>query len=76
MDWLSDLEAKVGAAAKSLKDLKRQNRSLKTRVKKLEGELAASRDGGKEAAKWQQERVKVRERVERLASALEELVED
>ncbi len=73
MDWLKDLEQKVRAATKDLSALRKQNRTLKARVKKLESELSR-REGGDDGD-WAAEREEVRRRVGRLAEELERLVE-
>ena len=70
MDPLKDLEEKVGAACKELEALRKQNRGLKTKVKKLESELAESAEGGA----WREERDEVHERVSKLAASLESLL--
>ncbi len=63
-------EEKVVAACAELEALRKQNRGLKTRVKKLESELAQG-DG---AGGWVEEREEVRKRVSKLAQGLETLV--
>lgn len=73
MDWLKDLEQKVRAVSKDLTALRKQNRTLKARVKKLESELGR-REGGDDGD-WAAEREEVRRRVGRLAEELERLVE-
>lgn len=70
MDPLQDLEEKVGAACRQIEALRKQNRGLKTRVKKLESELAESSEGGD----WRKERAEVHERVAKLAAGLESLL--
>lgn len=70
MDFLKDLEEKVGAACEQLEALRKQNRGLKTKVKKLESELGESSAGGD----WLEERDEVRKRVSELARGLETLV--
>ncbi len=73
MDWLKDLEQRVRAAAKDLSALRKQNRTLKARVKKLETEISLREEGGD--GNWPAEREEVRRRVDRLADELERLVE-
>ncbi len=70
MDALKDLEEKVTAACEQLEALRKQNRGLKTRIKKLESELAESSDGGG----WREERDEVHKRVAKLAASLESLL--
>ncbi len=69
MDGLKDLEQKVSAACERLEALRKQNRTLKTKVNKLESELAGGVAGG-----WREEREEVRKRVSQLARGLEGLV--
>ena len=69
MELLKDLERQVEAAAKAIEKLKRENRSLKAKVKKLEGK------GGKSAAAaWGKERKVVQGRLTDLADHLEDLL--
>jgi len=70
MEILKDLEDKIRAAGEQLDALRKQNRSLKTKVKKLEAELAES--GG--SAAWESERAEIRDRVGKLTSDLEALL--
>jgi len=69
MDWLTELETQVARLLGELTEIRRTNRNLSARVKKLEKAERAS-DGGR---KLEQERAEVRRRVERLASRLEAL---
>jgi predicted RNase H-like nuclease (RuvC/YqgF family) len=75
IDWLSPLEEKVRAAAERIQALKQENTSLHRRIEDLEERLvaasAAPADEG--AARWQEERREIRERVERLTRTLEEM---
>lgn len=68
-DMLKDLERQVEAATKAIQKLKRENSSLKAKVKKLGG------DDPKGAAKaaWKKEREVVQKRLSQLADNLEEL---
>ena len=70
MDPLKDLEEKVGAACRELEALRKQNRGLKSKVKKLESELAESADD----ESWKEERNEVQKRVAKLAASLESLL--
>lgn len=72
MEWLSELEAQVRAAAADLAALRKQNRTLKAKVKKLEARLAEA--GGEGGPGWEKERGEVRRRVEKLADGLEKLL--
>lgn len=67
---LEDLERKVEAAAKTIDRLKRENKTLKNRVKKLE---AVSGKGSK-AATWAKERDVVQKRLSKLAGRLDDLL--
>ena len=69
-DLLNDLERRVEAAAKAIQKLKRENDSLKAKVKKLGG----SDPKGVGKAAWRKEREVVQKRLSQLAGNLEELV--
>lgn len=74
IDWLSPLERKVRAAAERIQALKEENAALRRRIEDLEERLAAApavTDDG--AARWEEERREIRERVERLTRTLEEM---
>lgn len=72
IDWLEPLEAKVRAAAERIQAFKEENTTLHRRIEELERRLADSAldDGG--AARWEEERREIRERVERLTKTLED----
>jgi uncharacterized coiled-coil protein SlyX len=70
-DVLSQLEARVNAAALLINRLRTENKNLLRRMRDLEAKLAA--DGG--AAAWAEEREQIRQRVEDLTGRLEELME-
>lgn len=75
--WLKDLEAKVHAASEALRGLREENDALKARVKELENAAsadAADASGSDGAASWQKERDEIRNRVEKLAGNLAELL--
>ena len=69
-DLLNDLERRVETAAKTIEKLKRENNSLKAKVKKLGGD--DPKGAGKAA--WRKERQVVQKRLTQLAGNLEELV--
>lgn len=69
-DAIKNLERRVEAAAKTIEKLKRQNNSLKAKVKKLGGD--DPRGAGKAA--WRKERQVVQKRLTQLAGNLEELL--
>jgi len=68
-DLFEDLERRVEGAAKSIEKLKRENSSLKAKLKKLGGD--DPKGAGKAA--WRKEREVVQKRLTRLAGNLEEL---
>ncbi len=70
MDALKELEEKISAAGEQLQALRKQNRGLKTKVKKLENELSSSSNG----EGWQEERADIHQRVTRLVQGLEQLL--
>ncbi len=69
-DVLNDLERRVEAAVKAIDKLKRENSSLKAKLKKLGG--GDPKGGGKAA--WGKERQVVQKRLTQLAGNLEELL--
>ena len=73
-NWLGELEDKVETAAKELEALRKENRTIKTRLKKLQRELLEV-DGATEGADiWRRERQQVQSRLEKLADSLEQLL--
>ena len=79
IDWLDALEEKVHEATERLRALAEENRAQARRIAELEGELAGAADnagssGEEGAAEWQRERDEIRQRVERLARGLGELI--
>ncbi|MGB3562948.1 MAG: cell division protein ZapB [Thermoanaerobaculia bacterium] len=73
-NWLGELEDKVEAAAKELENLRKENRTIKARLKKLQRELLEV-DGAREGADtWQRERQQVQRRLATLADSLEQLL--
>ncbi len=75
IDWLESLEQRVREAASEIGRLRQENSRLEDRCEDLETQLetaqAASEEGG-----WEQERIEIRERVERLAESLAGLLEE
>jgi predicted RNase H-like nuclease (RuvC/YqgF family) len=70
-DWLEPLEAKVRAAAERIQALKEENAALHQRIEEFEERLTApSQDDS--AARWEEEKREIRERVERLTKTLED----
>jgi predicted RNase H-like nuclease (RuvC/YqgF family) len=67
--WLAELEQRVRQAVAEIGRLRQENRRLERELSKLRKSPGA--DG---AAGWERERTEVRERVERLARHLEELL--
>lgn len=72
--WLTQLEQQVEAAVEELKSLRKDNRAHKTKIKQLQQRLAEARGAAGSAGDWEGERQRIRERVERLAAGLEELL--
>jgi len=66
--WLAELEQRVRQAVTEIGRLRQENRRLERELQKLK------KSGGDGAAVWERERAEVRERVERLARHLEELL--
>lgn len=72
--WLTDLEKKIGAVTKELETLRKENKSQKGKIEKLEEKLSAAQSTGESASAWEQERDEIRKRVEKLSTALEKLL--
>ena len=72
--WLTDFEKKVEAAAAELKKLRKENASQKTKIDQLQKDLKAAQDSGESAAEWEAEREELRQRVEKLSAALEDVL--
>lgn len=70
---VADLEKTVRAAARELGRLRERNRGLETRLRKLEAERRQAPDESAGEA-WKRQRTELRERVEKLAGGLEELL--
>lgn len=66
--WLAELEQRVRQAVTEIGRLRQENKRLERELAKLK------KSGGDGAAAWEKERGEVRERVERLARHLEELL--
>ena len=66
--WLAELEQRVRQAVTEIGRLRQENRRLERELAKLK------KSGGDGSAAWERERTEVRERVERLARHLEELL--
>ena len=69
-DLLKDLGRKVERAARMVEKLKRENNTLRNKIKKLGGD--DPKGAGKAA--WRKEREVVQKRLNRLAGNLEELL--
>jgi len=69
--WLRDLEEKVREASARLRELRAENAELTRRIRELEASGAATAGGA-----WSAERDEIRQRVEKLAAYLEELLKD
>lgn len=82
-DWLEDLEEKVHAAARTIRelrdahrDLSEENDSLRKRLDQAEESIRdlSERRADEDAGGWREERREIRDRVERITSRLEELL--
>lgn len=73
-DLLAGLEARVDQAVERIHALKSENQELKQKVRELEALLDGEPD--EDATAWREERDEIRRRVEELATALEQLLED
>jgi chromosome segregation ATPase len=68
--WLAELESRVAQAVAEIGRLRQENKRLEREIAKLKKGAAS----GEAAAGWERERTEVRDRVERLARRLEELL--
>ncbi|MCH9649908.1 MAG: cell division protein ZapB [Deltaproteobacteria bacterium] len=75
MDWLDTLEERVREAAAEIERLREENVSLSARLAELEEQLQSAQAEG-DSEGWEEERQAIRQRVEKLASSLESLLED
>jgi len=73
-NWLGELEDKVESAAKELATLRKENRTIKTRLKKLQRELLEAGGAGEGSDGWQRERQQVQRRLAKLADSLDQLL--
>lgn len=78
MEWLAQLEARVGEATERLHTLRQENRRLTARVEELEEQLEAAQAQGEDAPEnsWTEEREEIRRRVTHLTQTLEDLIAD
>lgn len=80
LNWITDLEQKVEAAARELETTRKENRTLKKKVQRLQQQLREVRPVAAKAAKsengaaWEKERRLIRRRVAKLAESLEKLL--
>ena len=68
MEWLKELEDQVRRATGEIAALRKQNRSLTSRVKRLKREAQATDEAA--AGDWEDERAEIRRRAEQIAASL------
>lgn len=80
LNWITDLEQKVETAAREIDSVRKENRSLKKKVQRMQQQLrelrprsTAASKGDSEAA-WKKERRLIQRRVSKLAESLEKLL--
>ena len=73
VDWLRDIEQKVDAAAQDLINLRRSEKSLKDKVRRLEKALKESQSESQAGQGWKKSQALIRHRVENLIDGLERL---
>ncbi len=73
MEWLKELEGKVARVGKEIAELRKQNRSLSSQVKRLKREAQSAGEAG--SAEWEKERSEIRQRAEAVASTLESMLD-
>lgn len=74
--WLRDLEERVHEAARRLRELGEENEKLRQRVADLETQLTETEAADEQRAVWAEEREEIRDRVGKLVSHLEEMLEE
>ena len=74
MEWLKELEDQVRRATGEIAALRKQNRSLTSRVKRLKREAQSTDEAA--AGDWEDERAEIRRRAEQIAATLETLLSD
>lgn len=80
LNWITDLEQKVEAAARELETTRKENRQLEKKVQRLQQQLrelrptAATPAEAESGAAWRKERKLIRRRVAKLAESLETLL--
>lgn len=74
MEWLQELEDRIRRATGEIAALRKQNRSLASRVKRLQREARATDKAA--AGDWDEERAEIRRRAEEIAATLETLLSD
>jgi regulator of replication initiation timing len=74
MDWLRALEKRVTSVTAELADLRKKNRSLVTKVNRLERRVREDTDSAKST--WAAKKSQIQARVEGLAENLEQLLEE
>jgi predicted nucleic acid-binding Zn-ribbon protein len=72
MEWMKELEEKISQVATELAELRKKNRTLVAKVKRLERQ-AKERPAEGGGGDWSRERAEVRRRVSQLATTLESL---
>lgn len=74
MEWLQELEDQIRRATGEIAALRKQNRSLTSRIKRLKREARATDEAA--AGDWDEERAEIRQRAEQIAATLETLLSD
>ena len=80
LNWITDLEQKVESAARELETTRKENRTLKKKVQRLQLQLRETRStagaGATDDARaaWHKERRLIRRRVSNLADSLRKLL--
>jgi predicted nucleic acid-binding Zn-ribbon protein len=73
MDWLKPLEEQIAAVRGTLEELRKENRTLRSKLRRLE-QKKGSGDAA-EGSGWEKERSEVRRRVASLVHKLEKMVD-
>ena len=73
MEWLQDLEKKVVEVGAEIAGLRKKNRELNAKIKRLERKAKQQNDG---SDTWATEREQLRKRVSGLVTTLDSLLDD
>lgn len=74
LDVLDVLETRIGEAAERLESMRQRNAELEARIVELEGRVAEAPTAAAGSADWDEERDRLKARIEQLVERLEALL--